>query len=264
MINNDYTTDEPIETAYDGQTVFDYVFVPLPGLDTSLIIERLDATSTTLEEHHFPYTSMPILRLQVQPQYVVFDLYRKILKHEGNVTTSIRKEEGYRPYFLQYSEADSLCRGIYGMWITWNVPPTFTEAGHFTDEGMESPPQLRLGAHCWPVDEVGLRPTDSATYIPGAANDDDDDDDDLVADETDSVFKARLTHWVTTLPPALAPDSQLTPLADTFGFMDDELSQSDAESPTMVGSVSSDISMKATPKNRPTSPTPLDSSLVSA
>ncbi|KAG6848481.1 hypothetical protein H0H93_016645, partial [Arthromyces matolae] len=147
IFDDDYTIDKPIETAYDGQSVFKYVFVPLPGFDTSFIIRRLDAAGTSFEEHHFPYTSMPILHLQVQPQYAVFDLYRKIIKHEGNVTTSIRKEEGYRPYFLQYYEADSVCRGMYDMWITWNVPPTFTEAGHSTDEGMECPPQLRPGAH---------------------------------------------------------------------------------------------------------------------
>ncbi|KAG5727333.1 hypothetical protein E4T56_gene12109 [Termitomyces sp. T112] len=234
ITNTDFTIEEPIETAYQGKDPFDYVFVPLPGMEGT--INRLDGDNVS-QKHVFPYTTLPVLHLHIQPHYVLIDLYQKILKHEHFVH-SIRKDKGYEPYFHKYNRADLTCRGTYRMWNKWVVPSDF----------IGNPAANQRGAYGWGVDEVGLRPTDSVTYIPDREDGEDssdDDGDEYVVDEADSAFQARMRRWIADLQPGLmTPD--LEPMqGDIIEVTNLEKTEEkldiDTGSPTMVGSVSLNV-----------------------
>ncbi|KNZ71292.1 hypothetical protein J132_00067 [Termitomyces sp. J132] len=251
ITNTDFTIEEPIETAYQGKDPFDYVFVPLPGMEGT--INRLDGDNVS-QKHVFPYTTLPVLHLHIQPHYVLIDLYQKILKHEHFVH-SIRKDKGYEPYFHKYNRADLTCRGTYRMWNKWVVPsdfignPAANQRGEAQtvscDRSQPTVLKLRPGAYGWGVDEVGLRPTDSVTYIPDREDGEDSSDadgDEYVVDEADSAFQARMRRWIADLQPGLmTPDLEpmqgdiieVTNLEKT-----EEKQDIDTGSPTMVGSVS--------------------------
>ncbi|KAG6886968.1 hypothetical protein C0995_002703 [Termitomyces sp. Mi166 len=153
------------------------------------------------QEHSLPYTTLPVLHLHVQPHYVVVDLYQKIMKHELFID-DIREDEGYKQYLSKYSDADVSCLCAYRMWKTWGVPSDFirnpgADYGGETQTNSSGGERLKLrpGAFAWGVDEVGLRPTDSVTYIPDCEDGEDssdDDTDEYVVDETDSAFQARM------------------------------------------------------------------------
>ncbi|KAG5350077.1 hypothetical protein C0989_000325 [Termitomyces sp. Mn162] len=250
ITNTDFTIKNPIETAYVGKDGFDYVFVPLPGMENT--INRFEGDNLS-QEHVFPYTTLPVLRLHVQPHYVLIDLYQEIRKHE-HVVRNLEKDEGYQPYFKKYRRADRTCRGTYRMWKRWTVPSYFIE-NPTTDQGDEAQilscgssqltvPKLRPGTHAWDIDEVGLRPTDSVTHIPdredGEASSDDDGDE-YVVDEADSAFQARMRRWVADLQPGLmTPDlepMQAEVIEVTKLEKTEEKPDIDTGSPTMVGSV---------------------------
>ncbi|KAG5727345.1 hypothetical protein E4T56_gene12117 [Termitomyces sp. T112] len=211
IANTDFTIEEPIETAYSGKNSCDYVFVPLPGMES--IINRLDGNVP--REHIVPYTTLPVLRLHVQPHYVLVDLYQKIKKYE-HIVRRIEEDNGYEPYFHKYNRADLTCRGTYRMWKRWTVPSHFlgnpaAEAQILSCGSSQfTVPKLRPGTYAWDIDEVGLRLTDSVTYIPDREDGEDssdDDGDEYVVDEADSAFQARMRRWIADLQPGLmTPD----------------------------------------------------------
>ncbi|KAG5350076.1 hypothetical protein C0989_000324 [Termitomyces sp. Mn162] len=217
ITNTDFTLKEPIETAYEGKDIFDYVFVPLPGMKST--ISRLGGDNVP-HEHVSPYTTLPVLHLHVQPHYVLIDLCQKIMKHEHFVR-DIEEDKGYEPYFQKYNRADLTCRGTYRMWKKWTVPSDFigNPAADRRDEAQTlsggssqlTVPRLRPGAYAWDVDEIGLRPTDSVTHIPDREDGEDSSDDEHVVDEADSVFQARMQRWIADLQPGLMT-SDLEPM----------------------------------------------------
>lgn len=208
-------------------------------------ITRRDSSSE-VQKHLFPYTTLPVLRLHVQPHYALIDLYQKILRHE-NFIRNIEKDKGYEAYILKYMRVDICCRGTYRMWKTWDVPPEFISdpssdyqgGAHTMSSGGERL-KLRPGAFAWDIDEVGLRPTDSVTYIPDHEDGEgsSDDEDEYVVDEENSVFQARMRRWVADVQPGLMTQD-LAKVVDTIENTTDP--DMDTESLTMVGSVSSSI-----------------------
>ncbi|KNZ79496.1 hypothetical protein J132_09579 [Termitomyces sp. J132] len=254
ITNTDFTIEKPIETAYIGKDPFDYVFVPLPGMEST--ISRFDDRDSLPQKHVFPYTTLPVLHLHVQPHYVLIDLYEKIMKHERTVC-NMWKYKGYEPYFKKYARADVTCRGTYRMWKKWIVPsdfvgnPVASQRGDAQTVSCGSStlpvPKLRPGAYAWDVDEVGLRPTDSVTYIShreDGEDSSDDDGDEYVVDETDSAFQARMQRWIAVLQPGLMTD--LEPMQAEVIEMA-QLGKTEKEpgidtgSPTMVGSISLNV-----------------------
>ncbi|KAG6882354.1 hypothetical protein C0992_011977, partial [Termitomyces sp. T32_za158] len=202
-------------TVYEDQNTFEYVFVPLPGMEGSII--RLDKADDLPHEYLFPYTTLPVLCLHVQPHYVMVDLYQKITKHESFIL-NIRKHEGYRLYASKYISADVSCRCAYHVWRTWDVPPDFipnpssNHGGGAQTRSSEKQLKLHPGAFAWGIDEVGLRPTDSITYINDHEDGEDssDEEKECVVDEAD--FQARMRRWVADIQPGLMPPDQAKPV----------------------------------------------------
>ncbi|KAG6906241.1 hypothetical protein DXG01_014981 [Tephrocybe rancida] len=264
LLNTDFTVENPIETAYKGMDLFEYVLVPLPGMDCP--ITRLAPP----QEHLYPYTTMPILRLRVQPHYVVFNTVAKLRKYE-ETREPLSSHECYEPFYDEYRLADMYTRGLFKMWMTRKVPPKFLRdsgadldlsgAGVVELGAKRSAQAKRPGAFVflpedpadiWDDDEVGLGPADSITHIPeneyGEDTDDDDDDDEFSIDETDSVFESRMRYWVANLLPGLTPPGpQLVPndaahKEELDSILLDGGLDTDQGSPTMVGSFVADDS----------------------
>ncbi|KAG6907153.1 hypothetical protein DXG01_010330 [Tephrocybe rancida] len=252
LINTDFTVENPIETAYKGMDLFEYVLVPLPGMDCP--ITRLAPP----QEHIYPYTTMPILRLCVQPHYVVFNTVTKLRKYE-EICEPLSSHECYEPFYDKYRLADMYTRGLFKMWMTRKVPPKilrdsgadFDLSGASVVElGTKRSAQARDPADIWDDDEVGLGPSDSITHIPeneyGEDTDNDDDDDEFSIDETDSVFESRMRYWVANLQQGLTPPGpQLVPndaphKEELDSMLLDGGLDSDRRSPTMVGSFVAD------------------------
>ncbi|KAG6858386.1 hypothetical protein C0993_005839, partial [Termitomyces sp. T159_Od127] len=78
--------------------------------------------------------------------------------------------------------------------------------------------KLRPGAFAWDIDKVGLRPTDSVTYISDREDGEDssDDDDEYFVDESNSVFQARVRRWVADIEPGLIPQKFQAKQLDTI------------------------------------------------
>ncbi|KAG6877015.1 hypothetical protein C0993_011053 [Termitomyces sp. T159_Od127] len=235
IINTDFTVDKPIETVYEGMDVFDYAFVPLPGMSGIItrLVEQDSLPDALPQEHTFPYTTLPVLHLQVQPHYVVFDLCRKILKHEL-ILIDIREETIYEPSFMKYTLAHITCRNLYNWWMTSSIPPSFIE-----DSGDDILGRVALRKR-YPdnfVDKVALRPTDSVTHVPDGEDGEDsgnDDADEFIVDESDSAFQVRMTRWVADLEPGLPEALNL----DVIDLIQTEATQDGSDgSPTMVGSI---------------------------
>ncbi|KAG6899049.1 hypothetical protein C0995_007336, partial [Termitomyces sp. Mi166 len=194
IADTDFAVEKPIETAYQGMNGFDYVLVPLPGMTRTItrLVKQGSSSDVLPQEHSFPYTTLPVLHLQVQPHYVAFDLFRKIMKHEVLVN-DIRLEKGYEPYFGKYPKAHRCCSCMYHVWLTSDVPRSFLDNSEADTDGQT---KLRKKGPEIFVDEVGLRPMDSVTFVSdyGDGEDSSDDDgDEFVVDETDSAFELRMT-----------------------------------------------------------------------
>ncbi|KAG6886425.1 hypothetical protein C0995_007929 [Termitomyces sp. Mi166 len=239
IANADFTVEKPIETAYQGMNGFDYVFVPLPGMARTIthLVKQDPLLDVLPQEHSFPYTTLPVLHLQVQPHYVVFDLFRKIMKHEVLVN-DIRCEKGYEPYFHKYPKAHWCCSCMYHVWLTSDVPRSFVDNSEADTEGQTK--LCKKGPEIF-VDEVGLRPMDSVTFVSdyGDGEDGSDDDgDEFVVDETDSAFELRMTRWVADLQPGLTPPDCKPSSLDIMKTDQPEAIEDMLDgSPTMVGSI---------------------------
>ncbi|KAG6882364.1 hypothetical protein C0993_010903, partial [Termitomyces sp. T159_Od127] len=198
IINTDFTVDKPIETVYQGMNVFDYAFVPLPGLTGVItrLVEKDSLPDALPQEHTFPYTTLPVLHLQVQPHYVVFDWCRKILKHEL-IVIDIREETIYEPSYMKYILAHVTCRNLFDWWMTPSIPQGFINDLGDDAEGLHGQVTLRKRYPDNFVDKIALRPTDSVTHVPDGEDGEDsgnDDVDEFIVEESDSAFQVRMTR----------------------------------------------------------------------
>ncbi|KAG6918068.1 hypothetical protein DXG01_016725 [Tephrocybe rancida] len=253
LMNTDFKVEAPVETAYESMDLFEYVFVPLPGLDRP--ITRL----APLQEHHFPYTTMPILRLRVQPHYVVFDIARKLRRREETYGP-LSSYEAYQAFCKKYRLSDLYTRGGggYKMWMDQWVPPKFIakfipNVYRILGKKEDGPWAFRWcgTSNSAPGDVVGLGPSDSITHIPENEDGeevDSDEEEDFPTDERDSVFESRMRYWIINLQSGLTPPRPRPVPHDAAhkeepdSMLLDGGSDGDQGSPTMVGSFVADDS----------------------
>ncbi|KAG6806168.1 hypothetical protein H0H92_012433, partial [Tricholoma furcatifolium] len=58
---------------------FEYCLVPLPGIQE--VISCINEQDSSRTHHLFPYTTLPTIRLQIQPHYAALDFAAKLAKH---------------------------------------------------------------------------------------------------------------------------------------------------------------------------------------
>ncbi|KAG6810399.1 hypothetical protein H0H93_015003 [Arthromyces matolae] len=250
--------NKSIETAYNGAETFEYRLVPLPGMSRNPIFRADDSAPSRSESHHFPYTTMPVLRLPIQPHFAVMDFAHKSLKHEEH---HIRTSAEFEPYFEDFYRQRSHCLCNNQLWTTIKVPLEFLRALGDADARQasgETPNAYRRPgafsflrddpASIWDKDDVRLRPFDSVTNVSRQGDDDTSSDEEESDDEeeTRSVFDARMKRWVDEVEPAqsdedvsLAHGDEVIskPAVPDLMTSDNESDESDGGSPSIIATV---------------------------
>ncbi|KAG6825984.1 hypothetical protein H0H93_016916, partial [Arthromyces matolae] len=197
-------------TAYIGvgADTFEYRLVPLPGISRSTIFRVDDSAPSGSQSHHFPYTTMPILRLPIRPHFAIMDFAHKYIKCNQY---TIRSSEEFQPYFKSFYLETTHCLCIHRSWSTPRVPLEFLRALGDADARQisgETPKSYRREgafsflrddpASIWDGDDVQLGPLDSVTNLSSNGDGDSSSDEEESDDEqeTRSVFDARMRRWI--------------------------------------------------------------------
>ncbi|KAG6818390.1 hypothetical protein H0H93_005314 [Arthromyces matolae] len=250
--------NKSIETAYNGAETFEYRLVPLPGISRNPIVRADDSAPSGSQSHHFPYTTMPVLRLPIRPHLAVMDFAHKFLKHEER---HIRTSAEFQPYFKEFYLQRAHCLCNNQMWTTIKVPLEFLRALGDADARQasgETPNSYRRpGAFSflrddpssiWDDDDVRLRPLDSVTNVSSHGDDDGSSDEEESDDEeeTRSVFDTRMKRWIgeVGLPQsdqdvsfAHGEEVVTNPAVPDLMPSDDDSDESDGGSPSIIATV---------------------------
>ncbi|KAG6834802.1 hypothetical protein H0H93_007304 [Arthromyces matolae] len=250
--------NKSIETAYNGAETFEYRLVPLPGMSRNPIFRADDSALSRSESHHFPYTTMPVLRLPIQPHFALMDFAHKFTMHEEE---DIRSSLEFQPYFDEVYQEHTYCLCIHRLWMKLKVPPEFLRALGDTDACRASGETInsyrRQGAFSflrddpasiWDEDDVWLRPLDSVTNVSSHGDDDGSSDEEESDDEeeTRSVFDTRMKRWIGEVAPAQSDEDVsfaheeeviTNPAVPDLMPSDDDSDESDGGSPSIIATV---------------------------
>ncbi|KAG6809713.1 hypothetical protein H0H92_015034 [Tricholoma furcatifolium] len=203
----EFNVEKPVETMYDHEDTFEYCLVPLPGMYGA--ITRVNEQGSSRTSHDFPYTTLPTIRLQLQPHYAALDFAKKMTAH--NIFGPHRFCGGHESYFRKYGLACWYSSCLQMIWLRLLVPLEFIR-GSRDDPSNGASIYTRPGAivflpedptTIWNDDQVGLGPSDSVTddeESDGSSDDEDEDKDEY--QESDSMFHSRMTHWAEAIEPS--------------------------------------------------------------
>ncbi|KAG6849379.1 hypothetical protein H0H93_008933 [Arthromyces matolae] len=259
-----------IETAYTGFETFEYRLVPLPGMTRDPIFRADESSPHHFQSHHFPYITMPILRLPIRPHFAIMDFAHKYTKYEEEV---IRTSAEFQPYFKNFYRETTRCLSIHELWTTSEVPPEFVRALGDTDARQasgETPNAYRRPgafsflrddpASIWDKDDVRLRPLDSVTNVSSHVNDDSSSDEEESDDEeeTRSMFDTRMKRWIGEVGlPQSDEEVSFTPGDEVIANSaipdlmpsDDDSDESDGGSPSIIAMVKHVVGPFPVPNN---------------
>ncbi|THH15648.1 hypothetical protein EW146_g4861 [Bondarzewia mesenterica] len=137
---NPNTQLSPITDQYNGQTIFEYRLVPLGSMSAISRAPRDLNASTTISVvdlddevlHHYPFSTLPVLRSHVLPHFVLYSSGRELVKRgklemsDEAAAISAWNAGGFAGTEYQVAHALDWVRDTYLSWIGCVVPPEFT------------------------------------------------------------------------------------------------------------------------------------------